>query len=110
MTRLDHLIGDAKELKECSVRFLASDRDYRQSEIIAAPATGNSQPLWSINRCGIGFDVEGIVRPGQTDPIRLEDWRSWVPMVKGTGNTYKDSGMGWDNKGKNGYYAQFSWP
>ena len=57
-----------------------------------------------------GFNVEGIVRPGQTDPMRLENWQPWIPslvMAKGTGNIYKHHGMDWDSTGGNGYYAQF---
>ena len=57
--------------------------------------------------------MKGIVRPGQTDPMRLENWRPWVPslvMAKGKGNTYKHHGMDWDSTGGNGYYAQFQWP
>jgi hypothetical protein len=60
------------------------------------------------------FNVEGIVRQGQTEPMRLENWRSWTPslvMAKGKGNnTYQDHDMTWDNTGKNGHYAHFQWP
>ena len=60
------------------------------------------------------FNVEGIVRQGQSEPMRLENWRSWTPslvMAKGAGNnTYNDHDMNWDNSGKNGHYAHFQWP
>ena len=60
------------------------------------------------------FNVEAIVRPGQSQPMRLENWRPWAPslvMSKGSGkNTYDDHQMSWDNNGKNGYYASFQWP
>lgn len=60
------------------------------------------------------FNVEGIVRQGQSEPMRLENWRPWVPslvMAKATGtNTYTDHNMNWNNTGKNGYYASFQWP
>ncbi|PKB73034.1 MAG: hypothetical protein BZY75_03900 [SAR202 cluster bacterium Io17-Chloro-G7] len=61
----------------------------------------------------MGFNVEGIVRENQTEPMRLENWRPWAPslvMARGTGNTYTDHGMSWDNNGKNGHYAKFQWP
>jgi hypothetical protein len=59
------------------------------------------------------FNVEGIVREGQPGPMRLENWRPWAPslvMARGTGNTYTDHDMIWDNTGKNGHYANFQWP
>jgi hypothetical protein len=60
------------------------------------------------------FNVEGIVREGQSQPMRLENWRPWAPllvMAKGAGtNTYSDHDMNWDNAGKNGHYADFQWP
>jgi hypothetical protein len=60
------------------------------------------------------FNVEGIVLKGQSEPMRLENWRSWTPslvMAKGAGtNTYTDHDMDWDNAGKNGHYAHFQWP
>ena len=59
------------------------------------------------------FNVEGIVREPQTHPMRLENWRPWAPslvMARGTGNTYTDHDMSWDNTGKNGHYARFQWP
>ena len=58
------------------------------------------------------FNVEAIVGKGQTHPMRLENWRAWAPslvMARGTGNTYSDHGMTWDNTGKNGHYASFEW-
>ncbi len=61
----------------------------------------------------IDFNVEGIVRENQTEPMRLENWRPWAPslvIAKGTGNTYADHRMSWDNTGKNGHYAKFQWP
>ncbi len=59
------------------------------------------------------FNVEGIIRNPQTHPMRLENWRPWAPslvMARGTGNTYTDHDMSWDNTGKNGHYARFQWP
>ncbi len=60
------------------------------------------------------FNVEGIVRQGQSEPMRLENWRSWTPslvMAKGVGNnTYTDHDMSWNNAGKNGHFAKFQWP
>ncbi len=59
------------------------------------------------------FTVEGMVREHQTHPMRLEHWRPWAPslvMARGTGNTYTDHHMRWDNTGKNGHYAHFQWP
>ena len=60
------------------------------------------------------FNVEGIVGQGQSEPMRLENWRSWTPslvMAIGKGNnSYTDHDMTWDNTGKNGQYAHFQWP
>ena len=59
------------------------------------------------------FNVEAIIRKPQANPMRLENWRPWAPslvMARGTGNTYTDHDMSWDNTGKNGHYARFQWP
>ena len=60
------------------------------------------------------FNVEGIVREGQTLPMRLENWRPWAPslvMAKGSGtNSYTDHDISWNNTGKNGHFAEFQWP
>ena len=52
------------------------------------------------------FNVEGIIRRGQSKPMRLENCRPWAPslvMAKGFGkNTYDDHEMRWDNTRKKG--------
>ena len=92
---------------------MALKANFLGTQYVPIAFNGNSQTR-SVSIPGIlDFNVEGIVRPGQADPMRLENWRPWVPslvMAKGTGNTYKDHGMDWPNTGKNGYYAQFQWP
>ena len=78
---------------------------------ITFKAEGNTRSV-SIKQI-MDFNVEGIVRDNHTQPMRLENWRPWAPslvMARGTGNTYTDHDMDWDNTGKNGHYAHFEWP
>ena len=93
-------------------RFMALTANFLEAQYVPIAFNGNSQTC-SVSIPGIlAFNVEGV-RPGQTNPMSLENWRPWVPslvMAKGTGNTYKDHGMDWDTTGKNGHYAQFQWP
>ena len=60
------------------------------------------------------FNVEGVVRPGQTEPLRVENMGTWrtspVTVVEGTQSTYVDHGMNWDNTGKIGLSSRFEWP
>lgn len=59
------------------------------------------------------FKVEGIVARRQTEPLRLENTghpvNSSLALARGTGSTYADYGMSWDNTGKNGHYSTFQW-
>jgi hypothetical protein len=61
----------------------------------------------------IDFQVEGIEAPGQTEVMMLMNTahpvNSSLALARGTGNTYTDHGMRWDNTGKNGHYAPFTW-
>ena len=60
----------------------------------------------------IRFDGEGIIRENQIQAMRLENWRPWAPslvMARGTGNTYNDHDMSWDNTGKKGHLGRSSW-
>ncbi len=78
---------------------------------ITFKAEGNTRSV-SIPQV-MDFNVEGIIRENQIQAMRLENWRSWAPslvMARGTGNTYNDHDMSWDNTGKNGHYARFQWP
>ena len=94
-------------------RFMALTANFLGTKYV--PITFNSDGKTKhVSIPGVlDFNVEGVTRPGQTDPMRLENWRPWAPslvIAKGTGNTYKDHDMDWDNTGKNGYYAEFQWP
>ena len=59
------------------------------------------------------FAVEGLVARNQTDAMVLENTGHPVSpslaMARGTGSTYADHGMTWDNTGKNGHYSAFDW-
>ena len=59
------------------------------------------------------FNVEGISASRGADPMRLENTghpvNSSLALAKGTGSTYADHGMNWDNTGKNGHYSPFDW-
>ena len=61
----------------------------------------------------IDFNVDGILARGQESPMQLENTghpvSSTLAMARGTGSTYTDHGMTWDNTGKNGHYAPFDW-
>ena len=60
------------------------------------------------------FHVEGI-KAGRRrrSPVRLENTghpvSSTLALARGTGSTYTDHGMNWDNTGKNAHYAKFQW-
>jgi hypothetical protein len=61
----------------------------------------------------IDFNIEGIVARGRQDVMTLTNTAHPVSaslaLAKGTGSTYTDHGMSWDNTGKNGHYAAFHW-
>lgn len=61
------------------------------------------------------FAVEGIrATRRSTRPMRLHNTAHPVnptlALARGTGSTYADHGMRWDNTGKNGHYSSFNWP
>ena len=61
----------------------------------------------------LDFNVEGLMKPGFSDAIRLENARAWVPwmaLAKGTRGTYTDHGLRFENTGRNGHYGPFLWP
>ena len=61
----------------------------------------------------LDFNVEGLMKPGFSDAIRLENARGWVPwmfLAKGTKGTYTDYGLRFENTGRNGHYGPFGWP
>ena len=94
-------------------RWMAQTSNYLGIKYvrITFKAEGNTRSV-SIPQV-MDFNVEGIIRERQTHPMRLENWRPWAPslvMARGTGNTYTDHDMSWDNTGKNGHYARFQWP
>ena len=60
------------------------------------------------------FNVEGIMASRRsTEPMRLENTAHLVSptlaLARGTGSTYADHGMSWDNTGKNSHYSSFEW-
>ncbi len=59
------------------------------------------------------FAVEGITARGRTRAMRVTNSShpvsSSLALARGTGSTYTDHGMNWDNTGKNGHYSAFSW-
>ena len=60
------------------------------------------------------FRVEGIkAGPRRRSAVRLENTghpvNSTLALARGTGSTYTDHGMNWDNTGKNAHYAKFQW-
>ena len=94
-------------------RWMAQTSNYLGIKYVPIifKAEGNTRSV-SIPQV-MDFNVEGIVRENQTQPMRPENWRPWAPslvMARGTGNTYTDHNMSWDNTGKNGHYANFQWP
>jgi hypothetical protein len=61
----------------------------------------------------IDFNIEGIQARGRQDVMTLTNTghpvSASLALAKGTGSTYTDHGMVWDNTGKNGHYALFQW-
>jgi hypothetical protein len=61
----------------------------------------------------IDFNIEGLQARGQQEVMMLTNTAhpvsSSLALAKGTGSTYTDHGMSWDNTGKNAHYAAFSW-
>ena len=61
----------------------------------------------------IDFSVEGIQARGQDEVMTLINTghpvSSTLALAQGTKSTYKDYDMTWDNTGRNGHYAAFSW-
>ncbi len=61
----------------------------------------------------IDFNVEGIQARGQDEVMTLTNTAhpvsSSLALARGTGNTYTDHGMRWDNTGGNAHYASFAW-
>jgi hypothetical protein len=61
----------------------------------------------------IDFHIEGIQARGQQEVMTLTNTAhpvsSSLALAKGTGSTYADHGMRWDNTGKNAHYAPFHW-
>jgi hypothetical protein len=61
----------------------------------------------------IDFNIEGIQARGQQDVMTLTNTahpvNASLALAKGTGSTYTDHGMRWDNTGKNAHYAPFHW-
>ncbi len=61
----------------------------------------------------IDFNVEGIQARGRGEVMTLTNTAhpvsATLALARGTGSTYTDHGMQWDNTGKNAHYASFAW-
>ncbi len=61
----------------------------------------------------LDFSVEGVIKPGFSDPVKFENVRAWAPWVafaKGTKGAYTDNGLLFENTGRTGHYGPFVWP
>ncbi|MGQ4809996.1 hypothetical protein NKDENANG_03439 [Candidatus Entotheonellaceae bacterium PAL068K] len=61
----------------------------------------------------IDFNVEGVQARGHEEVMTLTNTAHPVSaslaLARGTGNTYTDHDMQWDNTGRNAHYASFAW-
>ena len=61
----------------------------------------------------LNWNVEGVPGADGEDVEWLENVshpaNRRLALAKGTGNTYRDYQFDWDNTGKNGHFADFSW-
>jgi len=59
------------------------------------------------------MSVEGVPGANRAEPAYLDNVghpaATRLAAAKGTGMSYTDHGMSWDNTGKNAHYAQISW-
>ena len=59
------------------------------------------------------MNIEGVAGANREEPAYLDNVAHPVSTrlatAKGTGTTYRDHGMTWDNTGRNGHYAPFRW-
>ena len=96
MSRWMSLTSDFKGTKYCAINF-ESEGDSRR---VTIPDI-------------MDFSVEGVKAGSRNDVMHLQNAghpvNSSLAIARGTGNTYLDHGMSWDNTGKNGHYAPFSW-
>ena len=61
----------------------------------------------------LNWNVEGVPGADGEDVEWLDNVshpaNRRLALAKGTGNTYRDYEFNWDNTGKNGHFAEFSW-
>ena len=90
------LTTDFKGTKYCSITYESKAKTRR----VSIPGV-------------MDFAVEGITAGRRRAVMRLENTGHPVnrslSLARGTGNTYTDHGMSWDNTGKNGHYSSFQW-
>jgi hypothetical protein len=96
MARWMGLTGDFRGTKYCPISYGSEGKSRR----VSIPGV-------------MDFSVEGITAGRLREVMRLENTghpvNSSLALARGTGNTYADHGMQWDNTGKNGHYAVFEW-
>ena len=96
MARWTSLTSDFKGTKYCPISYVSEGKSRR----VSIPGV-------------MDFSVEGITAGRRREVMRLENTghpvSSSLALARGTGNTYTDHGMRWDNTGKNGHYANFEW-
>ena len=96
MARWMGLTSDFRGTKYCPISYGAEGKSRR----VSIPGV-------------MDFSVEGITAGRRSEVMRLENTghpvNSSLALARGTGSTYADHGMQWDNTGKNGHYAAFQW-
>ena len=96
MARWMPLISDLRGTKYCRITYESKEKTRR----VSIPGIMN-------------FAVEGITAGRRRAVMKLENTGHPVnrslSLARGTGNTYTDHGMSWDNTGKNGHYSNFQW-
>lgn len=72
--------------------------------------------VWSVRVPGLlDVQVEGVILQGQTEPTTITNvahpMSSSLPIAKGLRGVVSDPdfGFSWDNAGKNGHFARFTW-
>jgi len=95
-------------------RYMALTADFKGIKYVPIEYKGEGRTRSVSIPQVMDFNVEGVIQPGQTEPLRLDKMGTWrtgsVTVAKGTQSTYVDHGMNWDNTGKVGYYSRFEWP
>jgi len=110
-----HAIGRilSGEIGGPMVRWMSLTRDFKGTKYCAVTfESGGATRRASIPGV-MDFSVEGVRAGRRRSVMRLVNTghpvNSTLAVARGTGNTYTDHGMIWDNTGKNGHYAPFNW-